>query len=480
MKRISIIALTLLILAACNNITSINKDPKRPQNVSGENLVSNAEKNLSDFLTTPNQNRGIFRLLVQYWTETTYTDESNYDLNDREIPDNDWDILYRDVLEDLHQASLNIKASSSIDPKVKQNDQACIEILNVYTYSTLVNIFGNVPYSQALDLSKYPSPKFDDANTIYKDLLSRLKTAIGNLDANADGLGTHDIIYNGDITEWKKFGYSLELRLGMTIADVDPTLAKSAVEDASPNAFNSNKDNALVVYQAAPPNTNPVWVNLVQSGRHDFVADSTIVGMMNTLNDPRRQYYFSAYSMSDTDTTYVGAPNAVNSSYTSYSHPSDQIKKPTFPCDLLDYSEVEFLRAEAAARGFTVQGTAAEHYSNAIKASILYWGGNVSQFNSYYNQAAVNWATATGNYKQKIGTQEWLALYNRGMTAWTIWRRLDYPVLKPAPADTRYSLFPVRFTYPVQEQNLNKAHYEAASQAIGGDKVTTKIFWDVN
>lgn len=86
--------------------------------------------------------------------------------------------------------------------------------------------------------------------------------------------------------------------------------------------------------------------------------------------------------------------------------------------------------------------------------------------------------TAAGTYKQKIGTQKWIALYNRGFEAWTEWRRLDYPVLT-APADA-LSDIPVRYTYPVQEQNLNTANYDDAVSAIGSDKVTTKIFWDVN
>jgi Susd and RagB outer membrane lipoprotein len=67
-------------------------------------------------------------------------------------------------------------------------------------------------------------------------------------------------------------------------------------------------------------------------------------------------------------------------------------------------------------------------------------------------------------------------LYNRGLEAWTEWRRLDYPVLV-APVDA-LSEIPVRYTYPVQEQNLNVTNYTEAASAIGGDEVTTKIFWD--
>jgi len=88
----------------------------------------------------------------------------------------------------------------------------------------------------------------------------------------------------------------------------------------------------------------------------------------------------------------------------------------------------------------------------------------------------VAYSTAEGNYKHKIGLQSWIALYNRGFEAWTQWRRLDYPKLV-APPDA-LSDIPTRIIYPIPEQTLNSVNYKAASAAIGGDAVTTKLFWD--
>jgi len=468
MKRIYKLTLITLIMVGCSNITNINKNPKSPTDVPAPTLFSNAEKNLSDFWMNTNVNRNIFRLIDQYWTETTYFDESRYDLKDRAIPDNDWDILYHSVLENLKQSSQLVGTGSA----TQTNEQACIEIMNVYTYSTLVNIFGNVPYTEALD-SKNPEPKYDDANTIYKDLLSKLDKAIGSINTGASGFGSADLIYGGDMASWKKFGNSLRLRLAMTLADADPSLSQSEAVAASKGAFTSNDDNATFQYLENPPNTNPLWVALVQSGRQDFVAASTLVDQMNTLNDPRRQYYFTTVPGG---TTYVGGTPGASNAFSTNSHPGDMLEQQTYPGDLLSYSEVEFLRSEAAARGYSVSGTAEDHYKNAIEASILQWGGSDADFNSYYAQADVNWSTAAGNYKQKIGTQEWIALYDQPMEGWTTFRRLDYPQLK-APS-TAYTVFPMRYTYPVQEQNLNKTNYDAASKAIGGDKVGTKLFWD--
>lgn len=123
-------------------------------------------------------------------------------------------------------------------------------------------------------------------------------------------------------------------------------------------------------------------------------------------------------------------------------------------------------------------GTAAEHYTNAITASIVNWGGTAAEAQAYLAQPTVAYATAAGDWRQKIGTQKWIALYNRGYDAWVEWRRLDYPTLTP-PANMTQKDIPVRFTYPVQEQNLNTANYQTASTSIGGDVIGTRLFWDV-
>ena len=259
----------------------------------------------------------------------------------------------------------------------------------------------------------------------------------------------------------------------MILADSDPAIAKAAVESAAPNVFTSKSDNAAFEYFDATPNTNPVWVNLVQSGRKDFVGANTLVDKMNSLADPRRQFYFTTVAGG----AYSGGIYGTSNNYAAYSKPGDAIISPSVENLFLDYSETEFLLAEAAERGFSVGGTASTHYNNAVTASILYWGGTALDATTYLAMPSVNYATATGTYKQRIGEQKWIALYNRGFDAWTEWRRLDFPVLN-VPPGLSYADIPLRFTYTVNEQNLNKANYNAAASAIGGDLVKTKLFWD--
>lgn len=471
MKKILFISACIYLAAGCNkDLSSLNIDQKNPSIVPSYTLFSNAEKNLATIVADANVNDNIFRLITQQWTETTYTDESNYNLNTRAIPDNWWRIIYKDVLRDLEEAKKLIPTDVT-DAAVQKNQLAIVDVLQVYSFQLLVNTFGDVPYTQALQ-DPILFPKYDDAKTIYYDLLSRLDTDIAALDASAESFKNADLLYGGDIEKWKKFANSLKLVMGITIADSDPATSKTVVESAAPGAFTSNDDNAVFHFLSAPPNTNPVWVNLVQSGRNDFVPANTLVNLMKSLNDPRLPSYFTK----DPNDQYSGGIPGNGNTFTNYSHVTDAQNAPDAPYVILDYAQVEFTLAEAVERGMNVGGTAQEHYNNAVTASIEEWGGSAEQAAAYLAQPNVNYATAPGTYKQKIATQEYIALYNNGFDAWTLVRRLDYPTL--ATPVNALSDFPVRFTYPILEQNINTSNYNAASTNIGGDAVTTKLFWD--
>jgi len=482
MKKLAIIVPALFALGSCTkHIADLNVDPKRPLVVPSYTLFSNAQKNMVDQVTSSSVNFNVFRLIAQQWTETTYTDESNYNITVRTIPDQVWYVFYRDVLKDFEEAKkyipLDVVDSKGVlNVPQQKNDLAITEVMEVYAYSNLVNTFGNIPYSQAFDSTNF-FPKYDDAKTVYADLLKRLDAAIIAMNANPGAgawdspFGGADLLFGGDVKKWTKFANTLKLKLGMILADSDPATAKTTVESAiAAGVFTSNTDNAMFQYLKIQPSTNPIWLDLVNSQRNDFVPTSTLINIMKAVSDPRLPAYFTE----DPNGGYSGGIPGKGNSYSNFSHVADAIKAPDFPSDLLDYAEVEFLLAEGAERGWNVGGGTAEtHYNNGITASIEFWGGDAA---TYLANPAVAYTTATGTYKQKIGTQKWIALYNRGFDAYIEQRRFDFPVL-PAPTKAT-SAFPARFPYPISEQNLNQTNYDAASAAIGGDKVTTKLFWD--
>lgn len=478
MKKLIIILTAALFAVSCSDhLEDLNENIKDPTTVSGEGLYAAAQKRLADQIVTPNVNLNNTRLWVQHLQETTYPDESNYNQSTRPIPDNHWRSMYRNVLKNLDQAGKNISAvDNDITNPAKPNKLAIIEITSVYAWSNLVETYGNVPYTDALDIDNL-LPKYDDASTIYKDLIVRLTAAINSMDAGKGSLdSTQDLIYGGDVASWKKFGNTLKMRMGIVLADVDAATAKAAVESAyASGVFTSNADDAGYKYNGTAPNMNPVNDNLVLSGRNDYVAGKTIIDKMNALDDPRIGKYFT-----DVEGAYVGGVIGDQTVYSDYSHVADNLKEGNYPGYLLSYVEAEFLMAEAAARGFNVGGNAESHYNAAITASFDFWG--VADVATYLAKPEVAYtsalaaSTSSPTWKEVIGTQAWLGLYNRTFSVWLSVRRLDYPILvKPLDPDSGY---PVRYPYPVTEINLNPDNHAEAASAIGGDKTETKLFWD--
>ncbi len=474
MKKLIIIALPVLLFTACTkDISRFNEETKKPAAVPAGALFTNASRNVTDGLASPRVTVNVFRFTVKHWAMAVYQDEAQYDFSTRAIPQAWWARMY-DALIDLKESARIIQGDGTLLPAVKANQLAIIDAFQVYTYSILVNTFGDVPYSEALD-GNILFPKYDDAKTITIDLLKRLKNDLTNLTAaNAGFSATEDIIYKGNTAKWIKFVNSLQLKLGMILADEDAAAAKAAVESSDAGAFASTADDAVFTYLDASPNQNPLYQEIVLSGRSDYVAAKDLMDNLIANSDPRKSLFFGTNNAG----VYAGGIVGSTNTFADMSKPSDQVAKPSAGCPLLDYVEIEFLRAEAAERGFTVAGTAAEHYSKAIRNSILSWGGNGADADAYLARPAVAYATATGAWRQKIGTQKWIALYNRPYDGWTELRRLDYPQLS-LPVGAK-SGFPNRLSYPANEQQLNGTNYAAAAAKIGGDKVETKLFWDKN
>jgi hypothetical protein len=478
-----IIIVFIAVFTGCTDkFEDFNTDKKHPAVVPGEALFSNAQKQIADYTNNTSVNTNIFKLMAQYWTETTYIDEANYDLVTRNISTGIYTNMYLRVLKDLKEAAEIIDGTAVIpfEEPAKQNKLQIIELMNIYVYSHLVDVFGSVPYTEALDIENV-YPKYDAGSDIYADLFVRLNAALAKLDAGVGSFGSSDLYYGGDVASWIKFGNTLKVRMAITIADADNAFAKTAVEEAASKAFSSNDDDCKIAYATSSPNYNPLYADLIASGRHDFVPANTIVDRMNALNDPRMDAYFS--DKVDTSTVdgveklaYVGGDYGYLNSFAQLSHISNIVQAPDFPGIMLTYSELCFYFAEAAERGYNVGGTAEEWYNKGITASFDFWG--VSGVSDYLAKPEVAYSTATGTWKEKIGTQSWLAAYTRGIEAYTTWRRLDYPVLNLPEDATSQADIPVRFTFPVNEQTLNSVNYNAASDAIGGDLITTKIFWD--
>ena len=473
MKNIFYLIISALFLNSCTkDITRFNEQTKAASSVPAGTLVANSTKALSDVLASGSVNTNVWRFTVSHWAMGTYQDEAQYNFSTRNIPQSWWTTMYRDVLVDLKEASKIVSENAVLDPVVKDNQLAIIDILQVYTYKILVNTFGDIPYTEALD-PNILFPKYDDAKTVYDDLLKRLAGNIAKLKSTGGSFNSaEDLIYAGNVKSWMSFANTLQMQMGMIIADVDAVTAKSTIEGANASAFTSAATDAKVKYYLTSPSQNPLYVDIVLGGRPDYVAADDLMTQLKNLNDPRKSQFFGVNNVGLYVSGIVGKVN----DFPAMSKPSAKVSAADAPVVLLDYVQAEFLRAEAIERGFTIPGTAAEHYTNAIKASIMSWGGTSAEADSYLAQPEVAYATAAGTWKQRIGLQKWIALYNRPFDGWTELRRLDFPKIT-APVGA-ISGFPNRFAYPTNEQQLNGTNYSSAAKKMGNDKVEYKLWWD--
>lgn len=477
MKKIKLIFKTIAVLtiAACSSdaeYEDLNKDPNNPVEASVESLFSASQRTLVDELNDIDYRDAPFMLYAQYAQQTTYTDESQYDMKTRSIPQAIFSTVYQNVLYDLKDAA----------SKVSNDDfqSAQIELLAVYAWQYLVDSFGDVPYTEALNAigeNQIFAPKYDDDKAIYTDLMSR---AVAARDLLSTGSGTGftsaDFVFNGDKNAWIKFANSLIIRIGVRVPD---DTFKAEVEAASSAAITSNAENASMEYEASTPNTNPSWLPLVQSGRNDFVVAKTLVDVLTSsdFDDPRQDIFFdpsSKYSGS-----YVGGEIGQQSTWSSHSKLGKKLFDPTFRGVLIDFSEVSFYLADAASRGWSVGSDAPTHYANGVKASFMDWGLTDSDATMYLSKPKVAYATADGTDSEKIGRQLWIAMFNRGFDGWTAYRRYGgAPLVQSKVGTGDFRDVPRRLTYPVVEQTRNITNYTAAAAAIGGDEQSTKIFWD--
>ncbi|MFZ4861171.1 SusD/RagB family nutrient-binding outer membrane lipoprotein [Sphingobacterium sp. Mn56C] len=465
-----------LALQACEkSFSDLNNDPKNATEVPANALFLAGEKSLADLYSSSNWTTSPFRVIAQVWTQTANINEARYQFATNNAPTGWWTGLYTRVLSNLEEAKGKFK-NDKVPDAVKLNKTLIADVLQVYAYSLLVNTYGDIPYSESLNRS-IPFPKYDDAKTITDDLLRRLDLAIEKLDITAASFGPADQIFKGDVKKWKQFAATLKLKLALLYADKEPAKANTKALEAIQTGLLT--ENASFTYvPGLVANSNPVWQDLVNGTYATYYAPAAyFVHTLKAWNDPRLPILFSKDSNAD----YSGAVAGLGGVNSNLSKFSNFWLSANAPAVLLSYAETHFLVAETIARGIPAAGTVEGHYEAAIRASILEFGGTAADADKYLQQAAVNYASAAGNWKQKIGYQKWIAFANRNWDSWTEIRRLGYPNIDVvSPPQQAESSFPKRFYYPPAEQNSNSIHWNEAVKKLntGKDEVTATLFWN--
>ena len=472
LSSLAIAAFAALNIYSCTDqLTALNVDPNNPTAVPVENLITQAQQQLNNRMWGRSINAEWGMLMVQHWSQNEYAEESRYTVDGNSF-DTDWLDLYVDVLSELNAAQLLLDANEGLDPAVKTNQTAVITILTEYTFHSLTDMYGALPYSTALDVENNPLPAYDSQQAIYSGIVSKLQGAISSIDASAEGFSSGDAIFNGDMGAWKKFANSFLLRVAMRMIDVDAGTASDVIRGIDvTNLITTNGDNAMFVFDANPEIANPLFVDASINGRDDFAVSDVLIDALVAKGDPR----LSVYSDTTNSGEYVGMPPGLTDAAAfdlkaKTSRPSAAVRSATAPSIMIDAAEVNFLLAEAYARD-VISGDAAAAYDAAVSASMEYWG-----FSDASGYLAAN-AYDGSNWKKSIGVQKWLAMYMNGTQAWAEWRRLDYPELA-IPAAATNPVIPVRLPYPISEQQRNGT--ELGKVSSNPNDMSTKLWWDVN
>jgi hypothetical protein len=417
-----------------------------------------------------------------------------------------WRSQYSSSIKNIVDIIENVK----LDEK-RKNLYNISRILKVFLFQRMTDMYGDIPYFEAGlgAINASTNPKYDLQEVIYAHLLAELEDAAQKLDATADILGNADLFYRGDAGKWKKFAYSEMLRLAMRMSKVDPASAKRWSEKAvNGGVMQSNDDNAICPHEAkaANPVTNPIGLVLATFQPSDYRLSETFISFLKVTNDPRLPHLATVAAdpndpedLGDTDPgIQLGQPNGYDNLggaediTNAPNWPGDQnkysvVNRTTFaredaPTFILTYAETALLLAEAAQRGW-ISGDASGYYNRGVKAAILQLkdaGATISEAEADDYLNAHPYDIAKG--LEMINTQYWVATFADWNETWCNWRRSGYPQLTEIDyqATPTIGSIPRRFTYPLEEANINPQNYkEAVQRIVGGDKMTSGVWWDV-
>lgn len=475
MKKIYFYTLLVVFLglsvASCDDeLADINRNPNATEDPQPAYLLSASEYHAATLYWGSTACYNSTLLWVQHWAKIQYTEPDCYNVNNSSFSGT-WNTGYSTLIADL-TAIINSDLGND-------NYKGVAMIWRSWTYLLLTNLFGDVPYSE---YATSVTPAYDSQETILRGLLNDLEAADKLLSVSGDPI-EGDLIYNNDISLWRKLAKSLRLRIALEIADRDESTAKtiiSSLYNDRSNLIDSNDATARFVFTSSPQ-WNP-WASAFSS-RDDQRVSKTIIDKLNEWNDPRVGI-FAQLPQDESVPVYAGAANGLsadaanNQGFYKVSRPGKYFLEDSSPAVFYTYAEVLFIYAEAAARGW-ISADAESLYKQGITASLNQFGiTDAATIQEYLQQESVKFNAS--RWYESIGWQKWVAFYGQGPDAFTDWRRLGYPQLTPGP-NTALNVgeLPRRFFYPVTEQSLNGTSYKAAVARQGTDEITTRLWFDV-
>ena len=368
------------------------------------------------------------------------------------------------------------------------NQIATAVTLQAYFYMHLADILGPIPVKEALGAGEDNyTPAFDSVEDIYTYLDEKLKEAYSLFDESGS-LSSADIIYNGDVSKWKKLNASLRMLMAIKLSDVAESVGKARFAQAyADGGILDDGDSMIYHFDSNAP--SPLYSNGVNYNSN-FCPNEYLVETLKEYNDPRLFKYFSLVPFGKSEPigdpsdpkAYIGIPLGIP-------NVSDYEGKACYFAETLSAAEgilplitaarINLVAAEAAERGW-ISADAKALYEAGVKASFAQWGADGAE--AYLASDKVAFGGTSAQKLEKIAFQRWLAGFMAdGVEAWSDMRRLDVPKIEVGPAVVVISHIPYRLKYSGAISASNKVNYESAISAAfaGTNDAEHHIWWDV-
>jgi len=486
---LSMLCLILLVFSGCTKeFEELNTDPNRPKSVNPGVVLGQLQYRIVN--NAVSAARSFTHELMQVDAPRASTSGlglHRYTVNPGAAV---WSSFYQNItdIEDIY----------SVSDKLKENNYKAIALVyKSWAYSILTDLYGDVPYSQAIKATdgKF-KPAFDKQKDIYVQMLKDLETANGLFDDTKALTYGGDMVYNSNVLTgtknvgiqmWKKFSNSLRLRLLLRIIkrdgeiDVKTQIRNLLLEPLKYPTFASNADDAIFRYPGTYPFFNPFYNARTLDWREGTYYTEFFINQLNAVQDPRLPIWAIPISVAGVPTfrgIKSGYPTTLeyvvgqNSSYT------DALKTLPQLGVMMSWSEVEFIKAELALNGFTTGKTVKSHYDAGISGSIVQWGATVPAGFLAKKGVALDETTSKDAQFQQIMLQKYFAYFFVDYQSWFEKRRTGYPVLPRGTGIPTANNFPSRVPYPTYLQSLNPEGLAAAVQSIGPDVSATKLWWE--
>jgi hypothetical protein len=481
----------IVAVSSCKKMLDINKNP---------DAIPDSNSPIAQLLTSAQVNLGfeggsdLYRystVIMQQMSGEASQPNQTYEYYRYNITGSDennvWSSIFSSTLSDLEL--IIKKATADGSPYYA----GIAKILKAYEYSLVVDAWGDVPYTEAQQLSENTAPHYDDDATIYPKLITLLSDAVTDLNAASSVLtpGTNSVIYPGTFstvkTNWIKLANTLRLRLLLHYSKKDPSFTVAQMTtliNAGGPFMASNADNFQHPFFAVANQRNPISQFEVSRPNYLF-ADARMLALMNAKTDPRRPFYFTDFPWGSG--TYVGVsaaapPPTANNNYSRIhtflrgAVTAGTVPPFTYsgaaPQRMLSFAEYNFIRAEAALMG-APGSSAQQFFTDGITASMQEAGVSAANITAYLTANGTLIGTNAQKLQQII-EEKYIALFGVSVEPWTDWRRTGYPALAvPANAITSVTAVPRTLFYPQSEIDLNPNHPPQKNASL-----QDKVFWD--